>query len=52
MSEPTQTTSALPHAAPRGWSGGASEERPESMRAVCAGEESDDLSAVAVLSTN
>ena len=52
MSEPTRTTSGLPLAAPRAWSGEASTPTPESMGAVCAGEGSDELSAVAVLSTN
>ena len=52
MSEPTQTTAALPHAVPRGWSGEASTTTPESVGAACARDGSDDLSAVAVLSTN
>jgi hypothetical protein len=52
MSEPTQTTAGPPRAVPRGWSGEASTTTPESMGAVCAGDGSDDLSAVAVLSTN
>ena len=52
MSEPTQTTAGLAHAVPRGWSGEASATTPESMGAVCAGDGADDLSAVAVLSTN
>jgi hypothetical protein len=52
MNEPTQTPPGLPHAVPRGWAGEASTTTPESMGAICAGDGSDDLSAVAVLSTN